>query len=409
MNKLSHSNQLFGIKTWLTPNPLSSSTANYLFRLTLFMLMNSNLWNNSRTSGMDIFDRKTLKLIFTMLCTIVVIVMVGYWLYKYEVEDRDIGVVDYTQLQDTEEVEYPVVSLCLKDPFLDEKLSSNNSGITRQIYLKYLEGELYDDTLENIEYTNVTLDLNQYFLMGDQVGSINHIEMFNGFYKLEFVKCFMIKYNGKDQRKIKELTLTYDLRKLPSDWHIGKWDLGTILISAHYPGQFFLENEFRYMDLATEQHAIIRFKELEILKRRNSRRRKCLEVKDQYDDFMIDQILIDQGCRVPYLKGHKSYPKCDDKEKIMNSLIDTQARQAMKMLKACERISKIRIDFESWSPQYPQNQEMILGIEYPEEVKVITQSKDVDIHSLIGNIGGYLGLFLGNKFIMMAIHIFIHI
>ena len=35
-------------------------------------------------------------------------------------------------------------------------------------------------------------------------------------------------------------------------------------------------------------------------------------------------------------------------------------------------------------------------IHYPDEFKVIMQSKEVDIHSLIGNIGGYLGLFLGN-------------
>ena len=34
-------------------------------------------------------------------------------------------------------------------------------------------------------------------------------------------------------------------------------------------------------------------------------------------------------------------------------------------------------------------------IEYPEQVKVITQSQAVDGHSLVGNIGGYIGLFLG--------------
>ena len=37
-----------------------------------------------------------------------------------------------------------------------------------------------------------------------------------------------------------------------------------------------------------------------------------------------------------------------------------------------------------------------LGIQYPPEIKLITLSKEVDIHTLIGNIGGYLGLFLGN-------------
>ena len=40
----------------------------------------------------------------------------------------------------------------------------------------------------------------------------------------------------------------------------------------------------------------------------------------------------------------------------------------------------------------------IMVISYPEKIKVITQLKSVDAHSLIGNIGGYIGLFLGNIF-----------
>ena len=32
---------------------------------------------------------------------------------------------------------------------------------------------------------------------------------------------------------------------------------------------------------------------------------------------------------------------------------------------------------------------------FRKEVKVISQSKEVDGHSLVGNIGGYIGLFLG--------------
>ena len=41
-------------------------------------------------------------------------------------------------------------------------------------------------------------------------------------------------------------------------------------------------------------------------------------------------------------------------------------------------------------------QKWTFGIEYPQYVRIISQSKDVDIHALIGNIGGYVGLFLGN-------------
>ena len=356
---------------------------------------------------MIFFERKAFKIFFTIICTIVVAFMVGFWCYKYEVEDRDIGVVDYTLLQDAEEIEFPAVSFCLKDPFLDEKLKAINSNITRETYLKYLEGEHYDDTHARIDYANVTIDLSKYFEIGEIMwqsptqqfdGTINHTEIFNGFHYSHFVKCFTINYNGADQRKIKSLTVSYDKRRLQTDWKLNLRNLahlGTIYISAHYPGQFFLENEFRTMYLL--QHAVVRFKGLEILKRRNSRRRKCMEVKNEYDKKIIDELLFKKRCRVPYLNEKKSYPRCNSQEKIKDSLIDTLIRKTLQMPKACERISKMRVDFESWVPQ-PYNQQLIVSIDFPEEVKIITQSKDVDIHALIGNIGGYLGLFLGNKF-----------
>jgi hypothetical protein len=37
-----------------------------------------------------------------------------------------------------------------------------------------------------------------------------------------------------------------------------------------------------------------------------------------------------------------------------------------------------------------------ITIIYPNIVKIVTQSQAVDVHSLIGNMGGYIGLFMGN-------------
>ena len=36
-----------------------------------------------------------------------------------------------------------------------------------------------------------------------------------------------------------------------------------------------------------------------------------------------------------------------------------------------------------------------ISVSYPNLMKVISQEQDVDVHALIGNIGGYIGLFLG--------------
>ena len=51
--------------------------------------------------------------------------MVGYWFFKYDVEDRDIGVVDYAPLNLAEDIKSPAVSICLHDPFQVKKTKRN--------------------------------------------------------------------------------------------------------------------------------------------------------------------------------------------------------------------------------------------------------------------------------------------
>ena len=92
--------------------------------------------------------------------------MIGYWFYKFKVEDRDIGVVDYESLEISDYNLFPVVSFCFSDIFLPDAFPSNDSKIDKSQYLSYLNGELYDEAYENINYWNVTFDLEDYFLYG---------------------------------------------------------------------------------------------------------------------------------------------------------------------------------------------------------------------------------------------------
>ena len=150
-------------------------------------------------------NRKKCKTLFTISCTICVAVMVGYWFYKYDVEDRDIGVVDYDPLSHAEDIPFPAVSLCIRDPFLFRKLKSIDGNITKKLYRKYLEGEIFDRIFEQTDYANMTLNLDQYFLNayiylqnGTKLhepydsSAIQHTETFSGFINSDFVKCFMM-------------------------------------------------------------------------------------------------------------------------------------------------------------------------------------------------------------------------
>ena len=360
--------------------------------------------------------RKVTKLCFTIVCTITVAFMMGYWFYKYEVEDRDIGVVDYAKLEDAEDIKFPDVSICIGYPFHRKNLKAINSSIFSWDYQEYLAGELYDKMYEEIDYANVTLDLNQYFKSGAvswQDGTsksitsdgINYINTFNGFHTIgtRFLKCFTMILNVEEPRRVKEIMVDFDKRKTKSD------RIDELYIIVHYPSQFFLLNsiEMRKVPIGYQvAFTTLSLEKLEILKQRNSRHRKCFKDIDNYDKAIVDEVLHKTGCRPPYLQSHQSYPKCKTQKDIKNGTIDILARKRVQIPNACLRISEVRQNFEnanSNSSRYtPTNSPTwTFVIAYPEEVKIITQSKDVDVHSLIGNIGGYLGLFLGDITILI--------
>ena len=99
---------------------------------------------------MTFLNRKVFKLSFAILCAIVVAFMVGYWFYKYEYEDRDIGVVDYAMLEHEKDIKSPVTSLCFESPFIGEypeKIPVKIRGnVTEISYRDYLAGDLFDNT-----------------------------------------------------------------------------------------------------------------------------------------------------------------------------------------------------------------------------------------------------------------------
>ena len=63
------------------------------------------------------------RYLYNALCVVCVICMVGYWFYKFDVEDRDIGIVDYIAFEDDSTIPYPVASLCFDTPFSEENLA----------------------------------------------------------------------------------------------------------------------------------------------------------------------------------------------------------------------------------------------------------------------------------------------
>ena len=97
---------------------------------------------------------------FKFLCILTTTVMVGFWLYKF-MEDHDVTLIEYKELDDLDEFIYPETTLCFYNAFFPNE--DFNITSTSKFYIKYLayiKGKLKDvETYNDIEYEQISVDL----------------------------------------------------------------------------------------------------------------------------------------------------------------------------------------------------------------------------------------------------------
>ena len=426
--------------------------------------------------------------------------MALYWLYKYKVEDRDVAVLDLLSLEEAKDVDFPVPTICLEHPFKEKVLKEKHS-ISSMKYLNHLEGTSFEDSMKNIDFEDVTLDLGDYFIDVSEKWKndtdtfiesnidVVHETIFNGFnVKNKFIKCFSIQMDLSHHRYIKSIGLHYNRTRLMADWNsnrieeganqimlmtdgnsdameedgnrtklmadwnaieeddpngplndqfenstneaydwngsqklqndhdyneehetnnneyqqLGQTWKGQFGIKLHKQGQFLIgdEPEFssEYLFDGISRSNEFWIQDFETIRRRNTNDHRCLRNKTTYDQAILKKHLLQKRCRPPYLNVDESFPLCNSYVEMDFAKLTYGKTKTIDYLKPCSRISKLNmkhepIDLEN--DQRANDKKWDIYIIFPEEVKTIIQFKEVDIHSLIGNVGGYLGLLTG--------------
>ena len=353
----------------------------------------------------------TFRVCFCAICIVTVTFMVGYWFHKYQIEDRDIGVVDYKSFEEANEVEFPIPYICFADPFIKKKLTEIDPDINETTYIEYLKGERFDPSFQNVDYQNVTLNLNDYFLSAREKSlneselkksnlSFIHKEIFSGvFYYGVFAKCFSFENELKQNHHIQKISLRYNTTKLINDLGASEESELNLYYSIYYPDQFLLQLISPWqLSMGLDDYALtVWIDDLELLKRRSSWKKRCTRTEKPFDELVLSKHVETVGCKPPYINSQGTFPTCNSQEKIKEAIYEFKSIRNKYYPKACTRTSKIAFHQQGW--KHSEDEEVDywdLTIAYPEEVRLITQSKEVDVHTLIGNIGGYIGLFLGN-------------
>ena len=132
---------------------------------------------------------------------------------------------------------------------------------------------------------------------------------------------------------------------------------------------------------------------MEVLKRRNKQEEPCLQNWTHFDDLLFRKHLENISCRTPYQTSPK--PICTTHTEMLRANYQLKYANDKEVPVPCQEMSAITYTFERAIFDYGDNLAN-LRVSYPNKIKVVTQSKSVNVHSLIGNIGGYIRLFLGS-------------
>ena len=374
---------------------------------------------------------------FKIACILATIGTTCWSIYIFA-QNSDVCLVDYIPYNQDGNSIYPSITIVVGNPFIKENLKVHGENITPALYSQFLEGTYWDDRMMNINYDDVTVDINDYLLSYELKYGDNHTtfvyekasfeNMNNGGWKLPYIsyRGYEIKAFTIDQPFIKDrnvLTLAVNLKTSLFDRYPNKSrpqeriydsldeDFGSFEVYFHYPGQFLRSWMFGlgrwFWPKRTDDNTIDYIMELhvggiDVLKLRNKDNFPCGLNRSENDFIIMEQMMVDAGCKPPQINSTQNLPTCSSKSD-MKKVKTPSYSNFLKYPKPCESVYFTHFtygDLDVADKLTPPQFKLEILHSHP-TFKCIRHIKAFDAQSLIGNAGGYLGLFLGYALIQV--------
>ena len=347
---------------------------------------------------MGYFNWRAFHFLFKVLCIIASIFMVIYWIIEYQ-KNEDTTAVEVLEIQTMEDAILPEITIFVVNPFMEEKLKKTSAGLNGKLYLQYLAGHIdRNESYRNINYEDVTLDLfehlHSYTITWKPSRSRkktssttctstqkcpyvffkNNLNAFMfGTYTL---KGFGIELNTSTAQSVKDIQITFkpSLRALISTFI-------AVNVMINYPQQILHKNLPGGRRIWSDANETTEFigvvvNALEIQKKRNTKHKPCQVDWMRFDELVLEEHIEKVGCRAPYQKPYKGYPLCDTKYKMSESIFEfTEAGKDG--LVPCQELSQYSFILNKFNASEDPTLDpsaLTLFIQYPDDMKVITQS-----------------------------------
>ena len=358
---------------------------------------------------------RNLKYVYHSVCWTITAFLLCYWIYLFYLDD-DICLVDYKKYYDKPHHGFPRLSFCLKDPFIEAKLKSDNPKINAESYSDFLMGKNFSPSMLKINYSDVLLDASKYvdkYWIQWRNGSTKIVMVSSEENRLliptnsftwdgVFYHCYTLK--DPENKELSAIAISIHNSIFPGGVRTNDARFATLL---HTKNQLLTSGTFKYSyprreinDTYTLRYKV---KGVEFIRRRNKKNHPCYEDWTNYDDEILRRHVMRSGCSPLHFRHSYNKSFCLSKDQIASSLFSLRFDD-YDIHPPCQGMEKIDYIFEDhiweekdiWWNQTRSDGSFWFGLYiYDQKFKEIVQIKAIDINGLIGYIGGYIGLILG--------------
>ena len=336
--------------------------------------------------------------------------------YEYH-KNEDMCEVYFKRFTEDEDSIYPDLTLMLSHQ-LDESALQEAYGnkVNSSLFLQNLIGNRYDDSIQRvfiekeIDISEVSKGLKDYLLLSCNVSPMD--ETCTPILNVSTVYASggaFHSFHFPTNERVMHAKFRFNSSVLTTD---------DVLITFHYPKQLFrsqsafsnIEFPSRENDDSKRYHQIqFKITHMESLRRRHKGKQDCLDLEN-YDGRKFDELFQGVGCRPFYFPSNKVHRICNTLDEVKR--IERAQRILFYRLKPpendvppCREVTKLQIE-QSMSYEDITNEEMSLygtnvsWFEIKVDIltdtyKEIKQKRAYSQQSLVGNLGGYLGLLVG--------------
>ena len=352
---------------------------------------------------------------FLLICVVTTVALTIFCIYQYS-RDEDVSLISFKKYHEDEDSIYPAITLCFTD-YLNGSAFKDN--VSEAEYKKFMKGLSWSHEMSKIDYDDVIIDINEYILAAIQTfhneeddewgersyfpknGITHWMPIFYSSLSLPEWKCWTFEIDPSEQNTITGFGLIMKSNIFKDS--IRK-PFGNFQITLSYPNQFIGANvqKYNWMPMNYDQYRMeFEIENVVILRQRQKQNNPCNDDWKNNDELARKRFVEAMGCIPVFVNYSATVPKCTNHAKY-GSVIKTHGYSSAG--EPCRRVEKVMYSYNEYqmysnvsSLGVSNTTKMFeIGLLFQGNTfMLIEQTKSYDYQALIGNAGGYVGLFLG--------------